>query len=165
MDWIHIVTHSLLYAVIVNGYLLVLMVTTSARVWGYSDYSDLIKAKVAPQTAEERKMAIIVAIPWMIFALGFPLLSTYFLKSKLGGELGFWIAFLNVFSMIFLATLGDLVILDWLIVNTITPDFVIIPGTEKADYKDFSHHFRAHARAAIILVFLAILFAAIVWYF
>jgi len=165
MVFTHIFTHSLLFAAIFNGSLLILMVTTSPRVWGYSDYSDAIKAKVPPQTAEERKLAIIVAIPWMIFTLGFPIFSTYFLKSKLGGEIPFWAAFLNVFSLTLLATLGDLIILDWLIVNTITPDFVMIPGTEKADYKDFSHHYRAHARAAVILVILSIVFAAIVWYF
>jgi hypothetical protein len=46
----------------------------------------------------------------------------------LGGEIPFWTAFLNVFALVFLATLGDLVILDWL---KITPEFVMIPGTEK----------------------------------
>lgn len=70
-----------------------------------------------------------------------------------------------MFALVSLATLGDLVILDWLIVNKITPKFVIIPGTEKADYQDFSHHYRAHARAAVVLVLLSIIFAGIVWYF
>ena len=44
----HIVTHALFFAVIVNGYLLLMMLTTSPRVWGYSDYSEAIKAKVPP---------------------------------------------------------------------------------------------------------------------
>ncbi|MCK4975777.1 MAG: hypothetical protein KAS36_02455, partial [Anaerolineales bacterium] len=102
---------------------------------------------------------------WMIFTLGFPIFSTYVLKSKLSGEIPFWTAFLNVFALVFLATLGDLIILDWLIVNTITPKFVIIPGTEKADYQDFSHHYKAHARSAFVLILLSIIFAGIVWYF
>ena len=161
----HLVAHGLLFAVIVNGYLLLVMVTTSPRVWGYSDYSEAIRAKVPPQTREERRLAMIIGIPWMIFTFGFPIFSTHILKSKLGGEMPFWTAFLNVFVLALLATLGDLVILDWLIVNTITPKFVIIPGTEKADYQDFSHHYRAHARAAVPLVLLCVIFAGIVWYF
>ena len=161
----HVVAHSLFFTAIVNGSLLLMMVTTSPRVWGYSDYSDAIKAKVPPQTQKEKRFAMIIGLPWMIFTLGFPIFSTYVLKSKLSGEIPFWTAFLNVFALVFLATLGDLIILDWLIVNTITPKFVIIPGTEKADYQDFSHHYKAHARSAFVLILLSIIFAGIVWYF
>jgi hypothetical protein len=158
----HLVAHSLFFATIVNGYLLLIMVSTSPRVWGYSDYSEAIKAKVPPQTKKEKRLALIIGLPWIIFAVGFPIYSTYVLKSKLGGEIPFWTAFLNVFVLVFLATLGDLVILDWL---KITPEFVMIPGTEKEDYQDFSHHYKAHARAAVPLVLLCIILASIVWYF
>ena len=161
----HLVAHSLFFATILNGFLLLIMVSTSPRVWGYSDYSEAIKAKVPPQTRKEKRLALFIGIPWMIFAVGFPIYSTYVLKSKLGGEIPFWTAFLNIFVMVFLATLCDLVILDWLIVNKITPEFVMIPGTEKADYQDFSHHYKAHARAAVALVLVCLILAGIVWYF
>jgi hypothetical protein len=139
-----------------------MMITVSPRVWGYSDYSEGIKAKVPPQTKKEKRLAMFIGLPWLIFAFGFPIYSTYLLKSKLGGEISFWLAFLNVFALVFLATLGDLVILDWLVVNKITPKFVIIPGTERADYKDFSHHYRAHARSSVILVLLCVIIASVV---
>ena len=164
MVWTHVVAHSLFFALVVDGYLFVMMVTTSPRVWGYADYSEAIKIKVPPQTAKEKKLAIVIGIPWMIFSLGFPIFSTFVLKSRLGGEIPFSAAFLNVFALVLLATLGDLIILDWLIVSKITPDFVIIPGTDKSDYRDFSHHYRAHARAAVGLVLLCALFASIAWY-
>jgi len=161
----HLAAHGLFYAFIVNGYLFLVMALTSPRVWGYSDYSESIKAKIPPQTKQEKRLAGLIAVPWMLFSVGFPVYSTYVLKSKLGGEIPFWLAFLNVFVLVFLAVLGDLVILDWLIVSKITPKFVIIPGTEKADYKDFSHHYRAHVRAAVPLVLVSVVFAGIVWYF
>jgi len=161
----HVITHGLFFAVIFNGYLLVMMLTTSPRVWGYSDYSEEIKAKVTPQTKKEKRLALMVGLPLIIFMFGFPIFSTYALKSDLGGEIPFWVAFLNVFGLALLATLGDVVFLDWLIVNTITPQFVIIPGTEKADYKDFSHHYKAHVRAVIPLVLVCVIFAGVVWYF
>lgn len=161
----HNAAYSLFYAVVVNGYLFLMMVSTSPRVWGYSDYPDAVKAKVPPQTKEEKRTALIIGLPWMIITFGFPIYSTYVLKANLGGEIPFWIAFLNVFVMVTLVTLGDLIILDWLIISKITPQFVIIPGTEEGDYKDFSHHYRAHARAAPILLLLCILLSGIVWYF
>jgi len=65
------------------------MVSTSPRVWGYSDYSEAIKAKVPPQTWKEKRLALIIGLPWIIFAVGFPIYSTYMLKSKLGGEIPF----------------------------------------------------------------------------
>jgi hypothetical protein len=82
----------------------------------------------------------------------------------LGGEIPFWMAFLNVFVLLLLAVLGDLVILDWLIVSKITPEFVIIPGTEEADYKNFSHHYKAHLRAVVPLFLVCIVLAGILWY-
>lgn len=163
--WTHVLTHGLFFGIVVTGYLFVMMLTTSPRVWGYADYSEAIKAKAPPPTKEEKRLAVIISIPWMIFTLGFPIFSTYALKSKLGGEISFWAAFLNMFVLVLFATFGDLVILDWLIINKITPKFVIIPGTEKADYEDFSHHYKAHARSAMILVLLCVIVAGVVSYF
>ena len=158
----HIVTHGLFYAVIVNGYLFILMITMSPRVWGYRDYPEVVKKKVPPQTKKEKALAAIVGLPWFIFVLGFPVVSTYMLKSNLGGEISFFEAFLNIFVLFSLATVGDLVILDWLIISKITPSFVIIPGSEQRDYKDFSHHFKGHAKSAFLFVPLSLIIAAVV---
>ena len=148
----HIITYSLLYAAIVNGYLFLMMMTLSPGVWGYSDYSTEIKAKVPPQTTSERRQALLVALPWFIFAFGFPIYSTVVLKGRLLHEIPVNIAFLNLFVMFMLGTIGDLVILDWLIVSKITPKFVIIPGTTKDDYQDFSHHYKAQVKATFIII-------------
>jgi hypothetical protein len=161
----HWITHGLFFAVIFNGYLLLVMVLTSPRVWGYADYPEVVKRKVPPQTQREKLLAAVIGLPWLIFILGFPIFSTYVLKFKLGDEIPFMIAFLNSLILFLLATVGDLVILDWFIVSKITPRFVIIPGSERADYKDFSHHYKAHAKALAGLVLVSLIIAGIVWYF
>jgi len=160
----HILSNSLFYGVAVTAYLLVVMVSTSPRVWGYADYPEAVRSKVPPQTSAEKRLALIVGLPWILFALAFPVYSTLLLKSKLGGEIPFWIALFNFLAHFSAATLGDLVVLDWLIVSRLTPGFVIIPGTSKEDYTDFSHHFRAHARAAVALLLLALVLASVVSY-
>ena len=160
----HLITHGLFFAVIFNGYLLLVMVLTSPRVWGYNDYSEVIKNKVPPQTQREKLLAALIGLPWFIFVLGFPIFSTYVLKSKLGDEIPFLIAFLNLLVLFLLATVGDLVILDWLIISKITPKFVIIPGTPKEDYKDFSHHFKGHAKSLIVIIPILLVLAAIISY-
>lgn len=45
----HLITHGLFFAVIFNGYLLLVMALTSPRVWGYTDYPDL--ERVLPDAA------------------------------------------------------------------------------------------------------------------
>lgn len=158
----HLLTHGLFYSIIATGYLLIMMITFSPRVWGYTDYSQKIKDKVEPQTEKEKRQALIVGTPWLIFAFTFPIFSTIILKNKLGDEISIFVSFLNLIVLFILATIGDLVILDWLIVSKITPKFVIIPGTEKADYKDFSHHFKGHAKAMIAIIPILLIVAIII---
>ena len=161
----HLITHGLFYAVVAAGVLFLLMITTSPRIWGYSDYPQAIKDKVPPQTGKEKLIAAIWGVPWILFVLAFPIISTYMLKSDLGDTILFWVAFGNIFSMVLLLTLADLVILDWFVVSRITPKFVMIPGTVKEDYKDLSHHYRAHAKAAVVQILVCLIFAGIVWRF
>ena len=158
----YVLRSCLVYGVVVTGYLLITMICTSPRVWGYSDYPDAIKSKVPPQTVEEKRLALIVGLPWFLFTLGFPVYSTLLLKSRLGGEIPFATALLNLTALFLTATFGDLILLDWLILTKITPRFVIIPGTQKEDYKDFSHQFKAHARSSIPLVVLCVAMAAVI---
>ena len=161
----YVLTQGLFYNIIVIGYLVTIMISLSPRIWGYSDYSNEIKAKVPPQTSQEKMWSVLIGAPWTIFVVGFPIFSTYLLKVKLGGEISYWNLFLNVFVMTFVFNLFDLIVLDWLIISRITPKFVIIPGTEVADYKDFSHHYKAQGIAAVVILVLCFIIAFFVWYF
>jgi hypothetical protein len=158
----HVITHGLFYGIIVTGYLFLIMITISPRVWGYNDYPEVVKRKVPAQTKKEKTLAAILSLPWFAYVFGFPLFSTLALESKLGGEISFITALLNVLVMFFFGTLGDLVLLDWLLISRITPKFVIIPGSVEEDYKDFSHHFKGHARAVIPIILLGLIIAAAV---
>jgi hypothetical protein len=154
-----IVTQGLLYAVIVNSYLFLMMITLSPRVWGYTDYPQVVKDKVAPPTKKEKTIAIIVGIPWFVFVLGFPIFSAYNLKMTLGNQHSFMIAFIHLITLMLLTSIIDAVVLDWLIISRITPKFVIIPGTAPEDYKDFSYHFQGHLKASVIMVIISIILA------
>lgn len=158
----HFLKFGFLYMGITIGYLFIMMISTSPRVWGYHDYPQSIKDKVPSQTIQEKKIAMWLAIPWFLFAFGFPIYSTLALKVKLSNEISIWIAFLNLLIMFVLATIGDLVILDWLIVSKITPKFVVIPGSEKQDYKDFSHHFKGHMKSLVVIVPILLIVAGVI---
>lgn len=157
--------HGLFFGSVITGYLLFIMVSFNPRVWGYQDYSDAIKTKILPQTKHEKRIAIIIGIPFFIFIIGFPIYSSIMLKTQFIGELSFVTAFIHLLILFFFGTIGDRVILDWLIISKITPSFVIIQGTDEEDYKNFSHHYRGHALAALPILILCVMIAALVSYF
>jgi hypothetical protein len=159
------VLNGLSYTAIGAGYLLIFMITFNPRIWGYQDYPEKIKDKVPPQTRRERMIAGLVGLPWFLFILSYPLISTAYMETERGGEIPFEIAFSNIFFMVFLFFLVDLVILDWLIISKITPKFVIIEGTTSEDYKDFSHHYKGHLLATLPLILICVIFSAIIVYF
>jgi hypothetical protein len=161
----HLITHGLFFGTVSTVYLFLIMLVFSPRVWGYEDYPERIKQKVRPQTKKEKTLAAIVSLPWFVFVLAFPFYSTIALKARLGGEIPFLTAFLNLLMLFVFATIGDLVILDWLIVSRITPKFVIIPGSDREDYRDFSRHYIGHAKALAIVIPIILLAAAAMSFF
>lgn len=163
---IHILINGLIFAVILTAYLFFVMFKFSPRVWGFSDYPKAITEKVPPQTEEEMKKAKIIYIPFMLFGLGFPIISTLILEILVGGRIDFVTAFLNLFVIFMFGNVFDLGILDLLIVGTITPKFVVIPGTEDMDkeYKAFRiSHAKGHVYGTILMTLLSLLIALIIW--
>ena len=159
----HLLVHGSIFAVLMTLYLLAIMRFTSPRVWAFADYPKEITDAVEPQTSEERRLGAIISVPFFILIFGFPIVSTLMLESSYVGAIPLLDAFLNIFGLGLFGTAADLFLLDWLIVGTITPDFVIIPGTEHMrdkEYKDFRvYHGKAHIRGTIALAILSLIIA------
>ena len=77
--------HGLIYGAVTTGYLLLFMVTTSPRIWGYANYPRAVKDKVPPRSRNEKIQGAVIGLPWIIFVLGFPVYSTLALKAEMGG--------------------------------------------------------------------------------
>ncbi len=107
------------------------------------DYPDEIQERVHPKTDQEKRLSLMVGIPFLILLLLVPFLSTLSLAKQVGED-KFYSLFINAFGVTFLFNLVDLLVLDWLIFCLITPDFLVIPGTKGMQaYKDYRFHFRA----------------------
>ncbi|MHA2025260.1 MAG: hypothetical protein ACW98U_05095 [Candidatus Thorarchaeota archaeon] len=160
----NILVHGSIFAILLTVYLLAVMRGLSPRIWAFSDYPKEITDHVPPQTNRERKLGAYVGVPFFILGIVFPLLSTMNLEVLYGGSLPFLDAFLNFFGVWMFGFIADFVILDYLIVGTITPDWVIIPGTEHMrdkEYKDFrAYHAKGHAKGLVLLAILSLLIAA-----
>ena len=162
----NILIHGIVFAILLTSYLLIVMRSLSPRIWAFSDYPKSITSSVPARTDRERRIAKYTAVPFFILGIGFPLVSTMMLENIYGGAMPLLDAFLNFFGIVMFGNLADFLILDWLIVGTITPEWVIIPGTEHMrdkEYKEFrGYHARGHVRALPVLAMLSLILAAAV---
>lgn len=105
-----------------------------------------ILAAVPRRTPAEKRQAIFMAIPIFVILIGGMLYSTYTFAVESGA--GFVPLFLHALVIILMIATFDLVVIDWLVLNTITPKWAVYPGTEGfAGYKDYAFHGRAHLKA------------------
>ena len=122
-----------------------------------------IQDATPPLSKKEKLQALAFAIPFFALVVLVPFLSGFTLDAPAGSQVPVLVLFLHIFGVIFVFSLFDLLILDCLIYCTITPKFVIIPGTEGfAGYKDYGHQFRAHMRGTVLQVVFALLLAVVV---
>jgi hypothetical protein len=92
--------------------------------------------------------------------LGCPTAAALWAKAA---NLGFLGVFLGGFGVLFLSNLVDWLILDWLIFCTITPKFVVIPGTEgMAGYKNYAMHFKGFLIGTVLSVVIGLVLATLV---
>ncbi len=118
-----------------------------------NDYPPDIRGKYGPLKAQNKRQALLVAVPFLIFAIGGVVWSTMRLKRHNGGTISFNAAYFHSTSLILSAWLFDLTVLDWLMFVTFTPEFVVLPGTEgMAGYDDYIFHLKEHTRALPVLI-------------
>lgn len=104
-----------------------------------------ILAAVPPQTEAEKREAKLLGIPLFAILIGGMLYSTYTFYQQSGAD--FLTLTLHALAIILIVATSDLVFIDWLLLNTITPNWVVFPGTEGfAGYKDYGFHLRAHLK-------------------
>jgi hypothetical protein len=126
------------------------------------DYPRDIQAAVPPKTQAERRASAYWAAIFFLVLLAFPIAAALSTKASHGDFLSI---FLSVFGVSFLFNIVDWLILDLLIVCTITPRFVIIPGTEgMAGYKNYAMHFRGFLIGTIFSISLGLIVAATLTY-
>ena len=74
--------------------------------------------------------------------------------------------FLTLFWFLFIIAMSwnviDLLVMDWLLVCTVRPAWLIIPGTENcSSYSDYRYHFKGFLIGCIYTTIMALIFAGI----
>jgi len=155
--------HGAFLALVVSIYLMAMMWYNPRLFFNKGDYPDDVLEMAPPKTKAEKCLAAILGIPLLLFTVAVPLASTVILERESSGAASFWVLFLNAFGVLMVFNLVDFFILDCLLFCTITPSFMVVPGTEgAAGYKDYGFHVKAHARGMLWVVLGAAVIAGIV---
>ena len=160
-----IINHALLYGVILSGVLftLILGLTRINPEIMLKDYPPDIQAKYGPMSERSKRQRVPVAIFIIAVLFGIVTLSFQEVGANQEGDLSFLAAFIHLFVMFSVFNLLDWLVLDWLIVVTIRPSFITLPGTEGlAGYEDYGFHFRGFLIGIVITLVTSILVAGVV---
>jgi hypothetical protein len=153
-----------LLALIGSFYILALMRYNPRLFLNPGDFPKDILDAAPPKTEQEKRQALILGIPFFVGLLGGPLVSALALQREAAGTVPLVNLFLHTFGVLMIPNLVDLVVLDWLLFCTITPRFMVVPGTMGfAGYKDYRFHLRAHARGTALMAVLSVIVAAVVF--
>jgi hypothetical protein len=126
------------------------------------DYPEDIQRAVPPKTNEEKRLSLVFGLPFFIALVAVPFLSTINLKYQLGSEFSFCWAALNAIGILLVFNIVDWLILDWFVFCTLTPKFVVIPGTEgMSGYKNYKHHFRGFLIGTALSIMAGLILGAV----
>ncbi len=102
------------------------------RLW-LQDYPKAVQAKVPPLNQQEKRLQRLMIIPFLLLMLGLPYLSVTLVKAANGGVISFPVAYLTASGVLQVFNLFDAVVLDYLILTLMKPNFAIIPGTTREE--------------------------------
>ena len=125
-------------------------------------YPKKIINEVSPQTEEEKKGFLKIALPMMLIVI---IGIVYFIyRDYKNIDISYITLFLHSFVVFQVWNIFDLFIMDWLIFCTIQPKFMIMPGTDgNPAYKDYKYHFVGFLKGIIISIIGAVIISAIVF--
>ncbi|MBN1262553.1 MAG: nitroreductase, partial [Anaerolineae bacterium] len=145
----NVLVHGAILSLVASAVLLITL-RINPRLY-LQDYPEIIQEAAPPKTPQEKRLALLLGIPFLLLLVAGPLLSTLDLKRQ--SVAAFWPLFANAFGVGFFFNLVDLLVLDWLLFCTLTPAFMVIPGAEDlAAYKDYGYHFRAFLTGTLLSV-------------
>ena len=146
MDFGLLIQHGLLYGLILSVLFTVVLlaaVFVNAEIM-QNDYPPDVKKAYGPERSPKtRGQRRIFSLLFLLILFGVICYSMLDLNRSTPTEFNFLTLFILIFVEVFTFNLWDLLIIDWLIFNTLQPKFIFLPGTEgMAGYKDYYFHFK-----------------------
>lgn len=165
MDFALIAQHGILYGLVLSVLFTLLLlgaVFMNVEIMQNDYPPDVKKAYGAEKNPRTRVQRRVFSLLFLAALFGVLCYSMVNLRQSTPVEFNFLTLFVLVFIEIFTFNLWDLLVIDWLIFNTLQPKFIFLPGTEgMAGYKDYYFHFRGFLTGIAFSVVAALVLAGI----
>jgi hypothetical protein len=162
LDMNKVILDGTLYSLIVSIFIIVSLWRVP-RIWLH-DFPEDIQEMVPPKTEAEKRLSLIVGIPFLLLLFAGPFLSGLIWKLNAVNSIPYFALFLHVFLIAMFFNAVDWLVLDWLLVCTLTPKWMVIPGTEGAKgYKDYKFHFIGFLKGSVISGISSLIIALVLW--
>ncbi len=165
MDYLVLIQHGFVYGLILSAlFTLVLL----GAVWVnveimQNDYPPDVKKAYGPEkNPRTRGQRRVFSLLFLVVLFGVLCYSMVDLGRSTSAPLTFLPLFALVFIEIFTFNLWDLLVIDWLIFNTLQPKFIFLPGTEgMKGYKDYYFHFKGFLTGIVFSLISALILSGI----
>jgi uncharacterized membrane protein YhaH (DUF805 family) len=125
------------------------------------DHPPDVQAKYGPISDRARRLRLPLGIVILSILVALVAISLDPLLDTVERTGRFVAVFINLVAMFTFFNILDWLVLDWLIVVTIRPKFIVLPGTEgMPGYSDYGFHFRGLLIGIPITVLTSLLLAA-----
>lgn len=112
-----------------------------------------IQARLGPMSATAKRQRLSWALAMGVGLVGLMVWSIIQLPIVTGAPLTFTAVFLSTLVMLMTFNLVDLLIIDWLIIVTLQPRWMMLKGAEDlVDYNDYGFHGRAFLKGTVGIV-------------
>src|SRR3990170_633538 len=127
------------------------------------DYPPDVQAEHGPMSDRSHRQKLLVAILVLAETFGVIVASLGHILDDAHAAGLFPAMFVHFFVMFSVFNVLDWLVLDWLIVVSLRPSFLILPGTEgMAGYRDYAFHFRGFLIGIPITLAASLVLAALV---
>jgi hypothetical protein len=150
-----IFVHIAIYCIAISTYLF-FTIALNPRYWLHR-LPKAMTEKVPPRTKKEIREITLLGIPFLAFMLAYPL---WYAAANVSG----WpMTVFVLFSFYAGFTVWDTLVLDLLLVCTITPRFMIIEGTSREDYKDKVYHLKGGLKGLVLSAAASLILGSLVY--
>ncbi|MBX3006108.1 MAG: hypothetical protein KF821_09835 [Anaerolineales bacterium] len=145
LDWNTLLWHGALLALLFASVVLLVARRAPRMFLVRGEVPPDIFAAAAPLNAAEQAQSTRVMGVLMAILVGGTLYSTYTFAQHSG--VGYGVLFLHALLIQLSITTFDLIFIDWLVLNTLTPAWSVFAGTEGLPgYKEYSFHAKVHLK-------------------
>jgi hypothetical protein len=156
--------HSLFYGVVVSVMMTAMIFITfriNPEMWVH-DAPPVIRDRYGPISEKSWRQAKLVALPIFVLLFGVLGYSIFSLYQTAGSSPGFWMIAFSLFVTMQTFNVVDLLLLDWLVVATLKPKALMIPGTEDwPGYDDYGFYFQGFLKGLVGISIASLVIAGI----